>query len=155
LFCDLISFFIYTRTVNSANFQRDGKMEQHHLDEVLLNELPNQDDFMKSIVEPADICAQYSSWESSKRIKICGTDKNTSFQEQLLIEPSSEQQILPLEIAATVPSDREEQNRSGESQSPDGEIDFITFVIGTTRMHDPSNPMPPPSRYVRKGYASQ
>ncbi len=119
---------------------------------MLLNEMPNQDDFKFLILEPADICAQSSSWESSKRMKIHGIDKNTPKE---LMEASSEQPIRPGKIAATVTFDREERNRTGDLEPLDGEIEFITFAIGATRMHDPSKPMPPPSRFSRKGYSTQ
>jgi hypothetical protein len=122
----------------------------------LLSEMPNQEAFKNLTVNHADVGAQHSgSWEASKRFKVLCSDKNTQKQQT---EHSSEQElsrVSPREIAATITSRREGKDHLDELESSDGECEIITFMIGATRIHDASKPMPPPSRFVRTGNTTQ
>jgi hypothetical protein len=125
-------------------------MEHNHS---LLTEMPNQEEFRNLIVDPADVCAQNSGgWEPSKKIRVHCTDKNTPEQPT---DQGVEQQICPSEKVATTISNQENKKQLDEVESSDDECEIITFMIGATRMHDTSKPMPPPTRFVRKGYSTQ
>ena len=126
-------------------------MEHNQLDAALLTKMPNQEEFKNLTVHPSDICARSSNWETSKKLKPHLSDKCTLKQP---IANCSEPTIYSEKIATTTTSDRDEHNQTGSLESPDDECEIITFIIGAARIHDTSKPMPPPSRFVRKGFVT-
>jgi hypothetical protein len=127
-------------------FAEHPLMEHTHVESLLLTEMPNQEEFKNLTVEPEDIRPQSSNWETSKRLKIHPSEPNTT---KYPIGESSEQPVCSNEEAAIEPTDRVERNQSVELRSPDDECEVITFIIGAASLHDASNPMPPPRRFVR------
>ncbi len=110
-------------------------------------DMPNQEEFMNLMVEPADIRSQSCNWETSKRVI-----------EVQLSKQSPKHQIETCEHWANLhESESLSANKIDDSISEDtselDDVEFkvITFVIGAANERDTSKPSPPPSKFVRKG----
>ena len=101
--------------------------------------MPDQDQFMNLMVEPTDVGHQSCSWESSKRIKTNTPSKISDTAEMDSCEPSTR-----------VPADLDSCSPLAEDFS-DANCEIIVFMLGAVKVHDPSQPLPAPSRFVRKG----
>ena len=110
-------------------------------------DMPNQEEFKNLMVEPADIRQSCNSWETSKKIKV--HSKQTS-KEPIGNNPElGEQQELESDSASNL--NLANSDSIEHLESSDDHCEIITFMIGGASVRDSSKPMPPPSRFVRKG----
>jgi hypothetical protein len=117
------------------------------------SDMPIQEEFNNLIVEPADIHPQSCNWESSKKVEVHLTKQGLKLQAEnrtklgaLGRRDDSDSCASPISAYS---------NSLDTSESLDDECTIFTFVIGATNMWDPSKPMPPPRRFVRKGVHKQ
>jgi hypothetical protein len=117
------------------------------------SDMPIQEEFKNLIVEPADIHPQSCNWESSKRVEVHLTKQGLKLQADDRIKLGALGRRDDSDSCATpIPAD---SNSLDTPKSLDDECTIFTFVIGATYMWDPSKPMPPPRRFVRKGVPQQ
>ncbi len=119
-------------------------MEQLLTDSTHISEMPNQDEFKNLIVEPSDIRHQSCAWEASKKIKVLAKQTSKPQSGDCSEKDSWHESEFKLAPGA-------DSSPMDKSDSLDDECEIITFIIGATSLRDTSKPMPPPSRFVRRG----
>ena len=101
--------------------------------------LPDQEHFENLTVVPTGAGQQqFSKWECSKRAKTSSVRTLPSTCED------SEQCAHTIELPSTT-----ETSLTPSDKENDDDFTVVIFVLGGMTVRDPSQPMPPPSRYVR------
>jgi hypothetical protein len=109
------------------------------------SDTPNQEEFKNLIVEPADIRPRNRSWDTSRREIVVHVSKKAKQQTEVCTEYESDPRD------SKPPFDLADSNGKDDQGSPEAdECEIITFIIGAAN-RDTSKPMPPPTRFVRKG----
>jgi hypothetical protein len=115
-------------------------------------DMEDQTEFKILILDPEDIQQQSNAWETCKRSKASALDCHfpaTSVQCGKLKECAAmenddvKSDIEIIDTADNVKAPNDEQEHL------DGEIEVITFFLGSAHLRNPSEPLPPPSRFVR------
>ena len=125
------------------------------LDNARLADMPNQEEFKNLMVEPSDIRPQSCSWETPQRVI------EVPLSKQAVVNSEKQQtrgSTGPTNMHGSKSTSRQALNllnSKDEPESLDIECDVITFVINAANVRDKSKPMPPPSRFVRKGDSRQ
>ena len=108
--------------------------------------MPDQQDFHIFKVDPEDLGEHSRMWETCKRFK-----SHAHIKESCNCHKNPEKQIPANKGGPSVlnKSNRFETALQNKNESDD-DCEVITFVLGATQIRDLSQPMPPPTRFVRK-----
>jgi hypothetical protein len=105
--------------------------------------MEDQTEFKILMLDPEDIQQQSNAWETCKKSKASALDCQfcaASVQGGMLKECSAMKNDDP---------DHNIEAPKEEQESLDGEIEVITFSLGSAHLRIPSEPLPPPSRFSR------
>ncbi len=105
-------------------------------------DIPNQEEFKNLIVRPGEICHQSCTWDTSKRIKV-HTAKS--------VRTHPAKKDIRHETESSSPENLADSN-TGDLELLDEQCNVTTFIIGAAKVWDSSQPMPPPSRFVRRDF---
>ena len=110
---------------------------------------PDQEEFKNLIVDPTEIRHQISGWESSKRLK--GHDsccKLPSICEKVVEQEDAVNNLVSVSenfVEKTILKSKDETAVANLT-----DIEIIEFFLGSSSLRDPSQPLPPPTRFSRK-----
>jgi hypothetical protein len=104
-----------------------------------MQSLPDQEQFQNLMVDPSEIRHQSSGWESSKRIRGHKDGKFSDHKEEVHVDLVVND--VKVEGASKSVDDSADQSNC---------IEIVEFFLGSSQVRDPSQPIPPPSRFVRR-----